>query len=216
MLKTIVFDFDGVILESADIKTKAFKKIFEEEYPEQADKLVEYHLKHAGISRFTKFRYFYEKILKLPYTKDIENKLGEKFKNTVLNDILNCSFVPGALEFLRSFSGKFLFFIASGSEEQELKYIISKRHILSYFKEIHGGHRKKTAIIEDIISRYDLKKEEILFVGDADSDRKAADLSRIHFVAVITGTESTLNDCTYKISSLHELNKVIDQINNKQ
>ena len=31
MLKVIIFDFDGVILESLDIKTKAFLKVYQKE-----------------------------------------------------------------------------------------------------------------------------------------------------------------------------------------
>ena len=59
MLKAILFDFDGVLVESVDIKTKAFAKLFENEGPEIVNKVVEYHLANGGVSRFKKFDYIY-------------------------------------------------------------------------------------------------------------------------------------------------------------
>jgi beta-phosphoglucomutase-like phosphatase (HAD superfamily) len=50
MLRAIVFDFDGVILESADIKTNAFRALFAS-YPEHVDQIVDFHLRNAGVSR---------------------------------------------------------------------------------------------------------------------------------------------------------------------
>ncbi|MCX5934210.1 MAG: hypothetical protein NTU99_05390, partial [Pseudanabaena sp. LacPavin_0818_WC45_MAG_42_6] len=48
----IVFDFDGVLVESVDVKTQAFGTL----YAEYGDLIVEqvkaYHLLHGGVSRF--------------------------------------------------------------------------------------------------------------------------------------------------------------------
>ena len=52
MIEAIIFDFDGVILESADIKTNAFRTLFEKESPELINKIISYHFKNMGISRF--------------------------------------------------------------------------------------------------------------------------------------------------------------------
>ena len=42
MINTIIFDFDGVILESAEIKTVAFRRLFEDDYPEEVEEIVDY------------------------------------------------------------------------------------------------------------------------------------------------------------------------------
>ncbi|GAF78578.1 unnamed protein product, partial [marine sediment metagenome] len=34
MIKAIIFDFDGVIVESSDIKTEAFRELFQD-YPQK-------------------------------------------------------------------------------------------------------------------------------------------------------------------------------------
>ena len=58
MIKAIVFDFDGVILESVDIKTKAFIKLYENYPPKIKEEVKRYHLKHLGISRYEKIFHF--------------------------------------------------------------------------------------------------------------------------------------------------------------
>ena len=63
MIRAILFDFDGVILESVDVKTKAFAELFKD-FPEHVDQIVQYHIDNMGVSRFDKFRYIYRYILK--------------------------------------------------------------------------------------------------------------------------------------------------------
>ena len=47
-LSLIVFDCDGVILESVDAKTKAFAQVAEPLGAEARDRLVLYHTLHGG------------------------------------------------------------------------------------------------------------------------------------------------------------------------
>ena len=51
-LFTSFFDCDGVILNSNKVKTNAFYKIALEYGDESAKKLVNYHIKNGGISRY--------------------------------------------------------------------------------------------------------------------------------------------------------------------
>ena len=53
--KVVILDFDGVILDSVNIKTEAFKEIFNRESKVIQNKIVNYHLKNGGISREKKF-----------------------------------------------------------------------------------------------------------------------------------------------------------------
>ena len=58
-LKAIFFDFDGVLVESVDIKTRAFSKLFEREGEDVVKKVIDYHIDNGGVSRYEKFRYIY-------------------------------------------------------------------------------------------------------------------------------------------------------------
>ena len=88
MIKAIIFDFDGVILESATIKTDAFAEVVRDYPRDQAEAFVQYHMSHMGISRHVKFRYFIEEILHEAYSDEKEQVLADKFSNIVFDKVM--------------------------------------------------------------------------------------------------------------------------------
>ena len=56
MIKTIFFDFDGVILNSVNVKTEAFRDMYKQYGDDIAQKVVNHHLANGGVSIFEKFR----------------------------------------------------------------------------------------------------------------------------------------------------------------
>lgn len=185
MIKAVLFDFDGVLLESADLKTKAFKTLFSQ-WPDKTDAMVSYHLKNMGISRFVKFKYFYEELLGEPYTDEKGEALSRKFSDIVLDEIKKAPLVNGAREFLEEHYRKILLFVASGTPQEELLSIVSCKEIKKYFNEIFGSPASKKEIIENVRHAYNLEKHEMIFVGDAESDMNASLETNIYFVARAT------------------------------
>src|SRR5215467_1275440 len=61
----VAFDFDGVILESTDIKTAAFRALFADQ-PDALERILSLHETHGGVSRLVKFDLIYRDILKQP------------------------------------------------------------------------------------------------------------------------------------------------------
>jgi phosphoglycolate phosphatase-like HAD superfamily hydrolase len=204
MIRAIIFDVDGVIIESAEIKTKAFEILFAD-YPDKLSEIISYHQKNGGISRYVKFRYFYEKILGQELSAEKEAELGEKFSKIVLTQILEAPFVPGAIEFLSQNKNRYLFFVASGTPEDELQDILNNRQLTPFFLEVHGAPQKKADIIEDILYRYELQRKEVVFIGDAESDRVAAEKTSIFFIARLTRENPELKDCRWKVDDLTNL-----------
>jgi len=212
MTEAIVFDFDGVLVESADIKTEAFGQLFSG-YPDKVHEIVKYHQMHMGISRYVKFRYFYEKILGEELSHDKEIELGERFSEIVLERILKVPFVSGTLDFLEDHYRRTPLFIASGTPDEELRYIVAQRGISQYFKEIHGTPRTKPEILSDILSRFSWTASEVVFVGDAESDLKAAEESGVWFVARVSpSSESRLYAHPFKVNTLRELEAALSKI----
>lgn len=212
-IKAIVFDFDGVILESVSVKTDTFRNLFLELFPEKPDaveKLIDYHTRNMGISRFDKFRHFYLDILQETYTDELQDELGKRFSEIVYEQLLKVPFVGGAKEFLEDEHKNYLLFVASGSEENELKQVARERGVEKFFIEMHGGHRKKYDIISELLDKYNLTINEVVFVGDAESDLKAAKVLGLpYFVARIDSNDSPLINEPYRINDLTELNETI-------
>lgn len=213
MIKAIVFDFDGVILESAGIKTKAFGRLFAGVYPDKAEEIMAYHIHNAGISRYVKFEHIYAHILRKPLDPEEKERLGRNFSDIVFDEILSTPFVAGAREFLEGGMNDFLLFIASGTPEEELHRILGLRSIAHLFCEAHGSPKNKREIVLDILNRYALSKEEVVFVGDAESDLKASGEAGVAFIARMTAENlEQLRNCRWKIDDLSALGPVLREI----
>jgi phosphoglycolate phosphatase-like HAD superfamily hydrolase len=213
MIKAVIFDFDGVIVESAGIKTSAFRKLFEQNNPEKVDAIVDYHVRNMGVSRFVKFRYIYENILKLPLTVTEEEELGRKFSNIVFEEIIKAPFVGGAEDFIVRNQKKYMMFVASGTPDEELRDILKRRKISNLFKEIHGTPEFKSDIIKGILKRHSLRKEKVVFVGDAESDLRASEETGVYFIArVLPDNSQSIKGCKWKIHDLTKLDAVINEI----
>lgn len=172
-LRLVVFDFDGVILESAGIKTVAFPELFAE-YPRHQAAIRDYHLAHQGVSRFKKFEWVYRELLRQPLDEAESQRLGDGFTRLVLQKVLTAPFVPGALELLRHLHGRLPLAVASGTPQGELRHIASERGISRYFLEIAGTPRSKTEILRGLIAQLAITPAEVLMVGDASTDYEAA------------------------------------------
>ncbi len=212
MIKAIVFDLDGVIIESAEIKTRAFEELFAD-YPDRLPEIIQYHQENAGISRYVKFRYFYDRILGQELKPRQEAELGERFSQIALKQILEAPLVPGAIEFLTENRSRYSMFVASGTPEAELHDILDRRQLKRFFLEIHGAPKSKADIVEDIGQRYSFSRKEIVFVGDAESDRAAAGKTGTFFIARMTGeNRELLKDCRWQIDDLTGLQPIIQHI----
>lgn len=213
MIKAIIFDFDGVLVESTQIKTEAFRKLFSQ-WPDKVDEIVSYHLKNMGISRYVKFKYFYETILGRIYSEEKGVELGRRFSELVLDEIKNAPFVKGVKEFLGKYYQEYMFFIASGTPQTELLEIVSSKGMANYFKGVFGTPATKTEIVKNVLTEYCLEKKQLVFVGDADSDRIAANGAGIPFVARLTDDNTSLNNQEWNIKDMTELEHVIQKIDN--
>lgn len=180
-IECIIFDFDGVILESANLKTEIFLELFSD-FPQYRQEIYEYQIAHMGISRYHKFQYFYENLFHLKYTKEIQDELGMKFSNMTQERVLNAPFVLGAKEFLQRNFEAISLYIASGTPEEELLEIARKRELDGYFKGIFGSPKNKEEIVEMIISKDAFDRSEVLFVGDALTDFDAARACHLNFI----------------------------------
>ena len=212
MIKAIIFDFDGVLVESAHVKTEAFRKLFSR-WPDKADEGVAFHLKNMGVSRYIKFKYFYENIIRERYSDEIGFKLGSEFSGIVLDEIKIAPFVRGAKTFLENCHSKYSFYIASGTPDVELLEIVSSKRIDRYFDGIFGSSLTKAEITNNILGNDSLKNNLVVFVGDAVSDKKAAEETGVHFVLRVTeGNRDLRSTCRYEISDLTELEERVKDI----
>jgi len=174
-------DFDGVIVESLDIKTQAFRDLFSD-YPQHLDRIMSYHLAHNAISRYIKFEYIVRHILGEPYDTERGKELGARFSNLVCQKVIECPYVPGAEEFLQFFSSNVPLYLASSTPQEELEVITKARGIDRYFKRIYGTPWEKPDVIQKVILEEKVKPEEVIYIGDSKEDYAVAQKTGVLFI----------------------------------
>ena len=186
-IRTLILDFDGVLVESKEEKTAAFKELFSF-YPEYEQQMLDYHYQFFSTSRMEKFRFFVFELMKRPGDSDRVTLMAEKFSNLVMKRVVSCPEVPGAKEFLKEFSQQFPCYVSSATPQEELRDIIRCREFEPYFKDIYGDPpiRKKRAI-QTILERENVSPEESLFIGDAMSDFLVAREMGVKFIGRNSG-----------------------------
>ena len=192
MHPAVFFDFDGVILDSVGVKTQAFSDLFADYGPEIQSAVVAYHQAKGGISRFEKFAYFYEHLLKQPLSQEQSQALGQRFNDLALQGVLQAAFIPGALECLKALKSEAIpAFVVSGTPHEEVNQIVDARDLRPYFVEVHGSPRSKTTIVQELAERHALQASACLFVGDAMTDYEAALALDMDFLGVVKEGEAS-------------------------
>lgn len=214
-IKNIFFDFDGVIAESVNAKTEAFREMYIEHGTEIADKVVDYHINHGGVSRFEKFKYWEKEFFDRDISEDEVQRLANEFSKLVLNRVINADEVDGAGYFLKKYYKAMRFWIITGTPTTEIEIITEKRELTAYFIGIHGSPEKKMYWTEYLIKQHNLKREETLFLGDATTDYDAANHSKLHFALRDNDENSEIfrNYSGLRFSNFNELEELL--LNNK-
>ncbi len=183
-LQCLVFDCDGVILDSVPVKTRAFARVAEPFGEEARDRLLMYHKVHGGVSRYKKFEWLYEHVLGKAITPEESRRLGDLFAEYVLDELQHCALIPGAQDVLAYWRGRLPMFVCSGTPQEELQSVLQLRRLDGYFDAIYGSPPAKAELLAHIVRTEKLDPADVLMVGDAPTDRDAADYAGTMFYGV--------------------------------
>ena len=207
MIKVLIFDFDGTITDSVDIKTQAFATLYKPYGKDIANKVVEYHLSHGGISRFDKFRYFHKEFLNKELSEKKIQDLAKRFSVIVIDKVVRAPYIPGAFEFITKNYKTFNMFISTATPTNEIVKILQRKKLIKYFKKVYGSPESKIKHVRNIISKNNYLKNELMFIGDSKSDEEAANANGIRFIKV--AYEQQLIKNSYHINNFNEFEKLL-------
>lgn len=177
-----IFDCDGVITDTNELKTKAFNFVAKKYLSDKASKeLLEFHKKNLGKSRWEKFNFIKAIGLNENYKTEY---LCEEYANFIESSIYDHPLVPRVKDYLESIINKSedYIYVASGGESEQVKRLLKHHRLNIHKKNIFGSPEKKI----DIVKKIKKKHENLNFVlyGDSFYDAECAKLIKSKFIFV--------------------------------
>lgn len=177
----LIFDCDGVIFDSNQFKLDAMADaVSTQAYGDKniIAECIKYFKNNFGKSRYHHIRHFVDIILNVSDKDLAYEKILEKYAQNCSEVYLLATETYGLRDLLQHSNA--VKYVASGSDQNELRKVFSDRDLANYFIEIYGSPDKKIDIVEKIVSEYSSKN--ILMIGDAYSDYEASAVNAIDFL----------------------------------
>jgi phosphoglycolate phosphatase-like HAD superfamily hydrolase len=182
--KCAIFDCDGVILQSNEIKTNAFLESLKCEPANLVDQFISYHKSNGGISRYVKFKHYYRNIKREKYYTRMTEEAILRYSKIVIEKLMLADYVPGVMDAVNYFNDRNIpCFVVSGGDQSELHKVFLQRKINDNFIEILGSPVTKKQHILEMKKSNKLKFPGIFF-GDSYTDMEAADIAGFDFIFI--------------------------------
>lgn len=183
--KAFFFDFDGVIVDSVDIKKEAFAELYKGCAKETIDRIVSHHIAHGGMSRFNKIRHYHKTYLDRDVSENELADLAEEFSCLVFEKVLKAPFINGAIEFLDILKREEkMILLVSGTPEDEIRRIVTARDLDGYFADVKGSPKSKGENVSILLKNHSIDGRYCAYFGDSKEDELAALNTHMTFVPI--------------------------------
>ena len=182
--KLLVLDCDGVIFNSNQLKTQAYRSTLSDLgcSTDEIDQFVYLHLSDVSVSRFVKFTQFFKDILKDPNSDSkiqaaltgYSDNCMRLYKEELTPEVGAMTFVENSLMSERTY-------VISGGAQVELNEVFQHHDIAHNFNRICGSPTTKVEHLSGILKDTDIPAEEVLFIGDGWTDFKTSKALGCHF-----------------------------------
>lgn len=204
-IKTIFWDFDGVIFDSDKIRTNGFKYALRKYDTFKIETLVDYHRNNGGLSRYHKFQWF---ISTFKINDNPLNTMLEEYSSYMQDNLFdhNLLYRDALVAIRKLHEAGATQYIVSGSDQKELRSLVEYLHLNTYFKGVYGSPSSKFKILSELGA----STENGYFIGDTINDFNASKYADLTFVS-----------CRYKNETLDdklfvEWNKFCDDLFNER
>jgi phosphoglycolate phosphatase-like HAD superfamily hydrolase len=181
-MQSILFDFDGVILDSLPVREYGFRQIFASFEKSDVDALIDFHNRNGGLSRYVKIKYFFEQILRKNIAEEDIVAYAEAFSRIMKKRLVDRKYlVVPTMRFIEGIYEKIPLHIVSGSDGDELRYLCKKLGIDHFFVSIEGSPVPKNELVNKLLQYYDYDASSVILIGDSINDYDAAVKNHIGF-----------------------------------
>jgi len=213
-IRLIIFDLDGVLLDSSDAIVITFNKVLENHsLPKKSSKFVKSMI---GMHLYDMFKRV-DPNLDKKNLKILFNEYVEAFPNICLP---YCRLLPHAKEVLKFYHGKKKISLATTKNAEVTRIILKELGVLQYFDLIMGfyevsNQKPNPEIINKTLNKLKIKPENAVMVGDTTLDIEAGKNAGVYTIGITTGThsreelESAKPD--YIVDNLNQIKRIIEK-----
>lgn len=205
----LVFDKDGVLLDSEGIKLNTLEGLFSA-YPQHSEAIHTYNCENIGIPRAEKLHYISSCILEMPNPKQAAKIFGKQYTRIVNNRLMEAKLIDGVREYLE-LKHNYRKFVCSAAPEPEVQMNLQREGLLSYFEKIYAYPSPKPEVLTAL---KETLQQEVVFFGDTKADYQAAQEAGVHFIGVTSAKEMPFKDLGIPLIPDFTDHEQVDQIIN--
>lgn len=188
--KTIVFDCDGVLLNSNKTKVQAYYDVAKRMggTDEQAQQFVDYHIAQGSFPRNGKIKYYLAHIVQQEETPELMQQYLDSFDDILDESLMQCELAAGLLALkAKTIGAKWM--VLSGGDQVGLRNIFSRRELTQHFEcGIFGGPDTKQIVLAREKANGNIHFPA-LFIGDSKYDHQSSTGAGLDFVFLSNWTE---------------------------
>lgn len=178
----IVFDCDGVLLDTMPAKIEAFRTWVPEKHADLRDAFMEYIMTGFGFSRMYHIEHFYNQLVGQSTDPTFIHAEVDRFSSICEPLVAAAPWRTGSREFVqRCIEAGIKRYVLSGTPQQPLEEMLASSGGDQLFDVIIGAPLKPQSM-DRIMAETAISPERTLFVGDANADQQAALHVGAHFV----------------------------------
>jgi len=219
MIHAAAFDFDGTLVDSNEIKRRAFFEIAREFDPEGGVVHEVLERRPSG-DRYHVARALAAELAArgaLPGARCVEDfakSLADAYTEHCERAVSACDEIAGATDALARLAARGLpLFVNTATPLEAVLPILRRRGLDRFFDGVYGGPSSKLENLREIAERVGARPRELLLVGDGEDDRRVAAAFGCTFVGVAPDAGGRFEQLPERrIPDLVELPRVVDEI----
>jgi phosphoglycolate phosphatase-like HAD superfamily hydrolase len=177
----LVFDFDGTLVDSGDIKQRAYDAAISEALDSTEDERRSAYRLFGTQNRVPQLAQAFLKLSGRPPEQRELDAMLETYGRCVRDESATVRPFDGIRELLRSQGLRHLIAIASNAPQDELEATCRALALDELVDVTYGYPTSKEDAVEQILLRWQLSREHLVYVGDRPEDEQVALRTQVHF-----------------------------------